>query len=272
MWVDSARDIQNSSCLSKYTNSRTLDTLELKRVARYITHIAVEGEPSKYCESKGSIRHEIFLHSKRINVITTEIMGASASKAARQTASGAARKYPSRTPPPTNAARPSAPAQGPTVHPEPYAAPTRNAAIDQDASDPVFAQSLRSLGPVRPTDTRPPSSRFTQVLADKSHRSSISAAPNGPPVTPDPSSNPAIQLLVHRQRWQDLADHEAGEGGRTGFVGRELMVATTLRRALTMRDNGKADSAIESALDLKAGTMARLGPPGMIGVTEVGRE
>ncbi|KAJ9643937.1 hypothetical protein H2199_003803 [Coniosporium tulheliwenetii] len=83
-------------------------------------------------------------------------MGSSSSKAAR-TASGAARKYPSRIPPTTAAPRTSnAPSQppppgdpsrpGPTVRPQARVSETRDEAINLDASDPAYAASLRSLG------------------------------------------------------------------------------------------------------------------------------
>ncbi|KAL8807875.1 MAG: hypothetical protein Q9223_001926 [Gallowayella weberi] len=85
-------------------------------------------------------------------------MGASSSKAARSVASASGhRKFPSRTPetnptanassaPPPPAGQPTAP--GPTVHPQTQAAGSRDESINLDASDPDFARSLRSLGPI----------------------------------------------------------------------------------------------------------------------------
>ncbi|KAF2148774.1 hypothetical protein K461DRAFT_324252 [Myriangium duriaei CBS 260.36] len=211
-------------------------------------------------------------------------MGSSTSKAQRA-AGTVARKYPARAPPPSTSntvPRPPPAANhqpGPTVHPQPHAAPKRDEAINLDASDPDFARSLRSLGAVQPNPTQSPSSRFSAMLDSKTPQATnsayanapIAAARGGPPVGPDPRMNPALQVLDAREKWQALADREAGEFGRRGFEGRELMDVGTLRRALILRDRrGVGEERIEQMLELKKGTLRRLGGQGVVGVSEMG--
>ncbi|KAL2055845.1 hypothetical protein ABVK25_004089 [Lepraria finkii] len=96
-------------------------------------------------------------------------MGSSTSKAAK-TAAGAVRwQYPKRVPPPPTSSASSGPpppagqpaAPGPTVHPQSQASATKDESISLDASDPDFAASRRSLGPVQPSSTLSNSSTFT---------------------------------------------------------------------------------------------------------------
>lgn len=211
-------------------------------------------------------------------------MGASGSKASRA-AGSAARQYPKgpkgpRPPPPstttttapapsqtTNAPPQPPPAQdhaaGPTVRPQPRAAPARSEAINLDASDPDFARSLRSLGPVQPNPTLSPSSAFGQRGA-------------GGAGAPDPRKNPAIAVLEARAELQRKADAEQearAKQGR-GFVGKEFLDVFDLRQVVFERDvKGRGEREIERRLGLKEGVVAKLGGEGVLGLArEQGRE
>ncbi|KAF2770016.1 hypothetical protein EJ03DRAFT_271243 [Teratosphaeria nubilosa] len=195
-------------------------------------------------------------------------MGSSASKATR--AASAARKYPT-TPPTTRPPTTNAPAAprpppaqnhqpGPTVHPQARARNTRDEAINLDASDPDFAASLRSLGPVQPNPTLSPSSTFSTPSASR-------------PRAPDPRKNPAIAVLDARARLQNEAEVEFQQAGRRGFEGRQFVDVFVIRDALVKRDRGGwAAERIEKALGLRRGVVGRLGVKGMVEVaTEQGR-
>lgn len=198
-------------------------------------------------------------------------MGASSSKATRA-ATSAARQYPTRAPStnfqtapdaarPAPTAPPSAQGAGPTVRPQPQAAGQRSDTINLDSSDPDFAQSLRSLGPVQPNPTLSPSSVFNPSSATQAHSA------------PDPRSNPALAVLDARARLQDQAEREFLEAGRQGHEGRQFLDVYTIRQMLVMRDErGAKAGSIENALGLRAGTVTRLGANGVLGlVQEVGR-
>ena len=205
-------------------------------------------------------------------------MGASGSKAA----GAAARQYPkgpkgprpptttTQTPTPapqprTNAPPPPPPAPdssaGPTVKPQPHASASRSEAINLDASDPDFARSLRSLGPVQPNPTLSPSSAFGQPTSNSG-------------VVPDPRKNPAIAVLHARARLQAKAEVEERAGRGPGAKGREFLDGFEMRQVLTMRDvQGMKPELIERKMGLKEGVVARLGVSGVLGlVNEQGRE
>ncbi|EME87244.1 uncharacterized protein MYCFIDRAFT_44464 [Pseudocercospora fijiensis CIRAD86] len=204
-------------------------------------------------------------------------MGSSASKASRA-AGSAARKYPTRTPtqsPPTSSASattsktttnaapqppPAAASQpGPTVKPTPRASGSRDNAINLDASDPDFAQSLRSIGPVQPNPTLSPTSAFNPNQAARSG--------------PDPRQNPAVLVLEARAKLQEKAEIEFMEAGRRAHTGREFLDVYQIRQILTMRDQqGRKDEDIERRLGLKKGAVSRLGMHGIVGLAhETGR-
>ncbi|KXT18914.1 hypothetical protein AC579_3562 [Pseudocercospora musae] len=195
-------------------------------------------------------------------------MGSSASKASRA-AGSAARKYPTRTPtqsPPTGNATTSSttnaapqPAPAAASQPGPTVKPTRDHAIDLDASDPHFAQSLRSIGPVQPNPTLSPTSAFNPNQAARSG--------------PDPRQNPAILVLAARAKLQDKAEIEFMEAGRRAHTGREFLDVHQIRQILTMRDEqGRKDEDIERRLGLKKGVVSRLGVQGIVGLAqETGR-
>jgi len=197
-------------------------------------------------------------------------MGSSASKASR-TAGAAARKYPTRTPPPpppqsrtTNAPPPPPPAPhgqpGPTVRPQPQATSSRDEAINLDASDPDFARSLRSIGPVQPNPTLSPTSAFP-------HPSNPN--PPGRPRASDPRKNPAIAVLESRAQLQEEADREFQQAGRRGHEGRQFLDVFLIRQILVMRDEkGKSAAEIERSLGLKKGVVDRLGSQGIVALAQ----
>ena len=202
-------------------------------------------------------------------------MGSSSSKAARA-AGSATRQYPTRPPPTSQAAatghaKASAPSPGqggagPTVRPQPQATGQRSDEINLDASDPDFARSLRSLGPVQPNPTLSPTSAF-----NPHDPASTSARPQ--PVGPDPRNNPALAVLDARAKLQDEAEREFLEAGKRGHEGRQFLDVYTIRQMLVMRDErGSGADSIEKALGLRQGAVDRLGPRGVFGlVQEVGR-
>ncbi|TKX20168.1 hypothetical protein C1H76_7669 [Elsinoe australis] len=226
-------------------------------------------------------------------------MGSSTSKAARA-AGTATRRYPSRpSPSSTNtnvAPQPPPPAganhqPGPTVYPESQATITRTEGVNLDASDPDFARSLRTLGAVQPNPTMSPSSKFSDVLASKSGArnpseatptepragsagsnfgDSIQRASGGPPVGPDPRSNPALMILRARERIAEEAEREIGEMGRRGFEGRRFLDVGTIRQALSLRERGLGQEKVEGMLEVKKGTLDMLGRRGLVGAVEMG--
>lgn len=78
--------------------------------------------------------------------------------------------------------------------------------------------------------------------------------------------NPALLVLEARRRLAEQAETEAEQVGRRGFKGREFVDVMTLRRALALRDErGMSTEQIEDTLQLRRGTMAKLGPKGVVG-------
>ncbi|KAK6390799.1 hypothetical protein LTR65_005403 [Meristemomyces frigidus] len=201
-------------------------------------------------------------------------MGSSASKASR-TAGAAARKYPSRPPrtsqATSNAPPPPPPAAnhqpGPTVRPQARASASRDEAINLDASDPDFARSLRSIGPVQPNPTLSPSSAFPHP------NNPNSPAQASRPAGPDPRRNPAIMVLDARSRLQAAADIEFQGAARSGGDGRQFLDVYMIRQILVQRDEkGKSAAEIERSMGLKKGVVDRLGANGVVGLAvEQGR-
>ncbi|TKA32543.1 hypothetical protein B0A50_01651 [Salinomyces thailandicus] len=197
-------------------------------------------------------------------------MGSSASKASR-TAGSAARKYPTRPPPPqqptTNASPRPPPAPhhepGPTVRPQTKAAGTRDEAINLDASDPDFARSLRSLGPVQPNPTLSPTSAFPHPT--NPNNPSQTSRPPGP----DPRKNPAIMVLEARSNLQQAADAEFERVGKSSQGGRQFLDVWMIRQILLQRDvQGRSPEEIERKMGLKKGVVGRLGAKGVVGLAQ----
>lgn len=207
------------------------------------------------------------------DILNPTIMGSSASKASRA-AGSAARQYPKRAangaPVTAQAAttnappRPPPPAShgepGPTVKPQPHASSNRSEAINLDASDPDFAQSLRQLGPVQPNPTLSPTSAFNPGQEIRS-------------TAPNPRSNPALAVLDARARLQDEAEVEFMDAGRRGHDGRQFLDVYLIRQILTLRDQrGRSPAEIERQLGLKKGVVERLGARGVVDLAqETGR-
>lgn len=194
------------------------------------------------------------------------VMGSSASKASR-TAGSTVRKYPNRATPSlgsTNAATPASRyPTGPTVRPQARASVSRNEAINLDASDPHFAQSLRSIGPVQPNPTLSPTSTFPHP-----GNRNTPARPGGP-AGPDPRMNPAIAVLEARSRLQEEAEQEFQQAGRGVHEGRQFLDVVMIRQILAQRDQQGKDAAnIERSMGLKKGVVERLGPRGMVSLVQ----
>ncbi|MCJ1351527.1 MAG: hypothetical protein MMC33_001511 [Icmadophila ericetorum] len=202
-------------------------------------------------------------------------MGSSTSKAAKSAAGTAARKYPTRVPAPPphqHQQTPCSARSGPTVHPEPYASSSRDETINLDARDPQYASQLRSLGPVKPDPFLSHSSTFNQ----SQHHLTPSSQPDpyqsplGPsssnPSYPNPSSNPALQILQARSELAERAEEEFAATGRKGFAGREFLDVVMIRQVLMLRDErGMGEEEIERRLGLKLGVVQKLGRKGVVG-------
>ncbi|KAI6903050.1 hypothetical protein KC318_g10330 [Hortaea werneckii] len=196
-------------------------------------------------------------------------MGASGSKASRA-AGSAARQYPNRpaTAPPSQAAT-NAPPQpppapnhepGPTVKPQARAAGSRDEAINLDASDPDFAQSLRSIGPVQPNPTLSPTSAFPNP---GNPNKNLTQAPR--PLGPRPRENPTLVALDSRAKLQEAADAEFPMAGKRGHEGRQFLDVYMIRQILIERDvQGRSAEEIERKMGLKRGVVERLGGKGIV--------
>ena len=88
---------------------------------------------------------------------------------------------------------------------------------------------------------------------------------------PDPSSNPAIQILTARSNLTTAAEIEFSQTGKTGFIGREFLDVMLIRQALALRDDGGLEEKeIERRLGLKEGIVRKLGRRGVVGDVSVG--
>jgi len=201
-------------------------------------------------------------------------MGSSTSKVAKTAAGAAKRQYPQRVPQANNApprppaaSKTSAPSQ--TVHPRPQARGSRDEAINLDASDPDFARALRSIGPVDPQSNYASHSSSSP----ESPRQGLpgSPQPSHAQVFPDPSRNPAIQILTAREKLAHSAEEEFAQAGRIGHSGRQFLDVVTIRQILMLRDERNVNEGeIEKRLGLKKGIVAKLGPKGVVGDTNMG--
>ncbi|KAA6407461.1 MAG: hypothetical protein FRX48_08704 [Lasallia pustulata] len=208
-------------------------------------------------------------------------MGASKSKVAKTAAGAARRQYPKRVPPTTNtpSTRPP-PGQsstpGPTVHPQAQASETRDQAINLDASDPDFARSLRTLGPVTPSPMYSNSSTFNPSSGSTSESQSRQGLPGSPQAShsqifPDPARNPAILVLTARERLAQEAEEEFSRVGRKGHTERRFLDVATIRQVLMLRDEkGVEGGEIERRLGLRRGVVGKLGAKGVVGDTSMG--
>ncbi|KAI7216131.1 hypothetical protein KC333_g5024, partial [Hortaea werneckii] len=196
-------------------------------------------------------------------------MGASGSKASRA-AGSAARQYPNRpAPAPPSQAATNAPPQpppapnhepGPTVKPQARAAGSRDEAINLDASDPDFAQSLRSIGPVQPNPTLSPTSAFPNP---GNPNRNLTQAPR--PLGPKPRENPTLVALDSRAKLQEAADAEFQMAGKRGHEGRQFLDVYMIRQILIERDvQGRSAEEIERKMGLKKGVVERLGGRGIV--------
>ncbi|KAH0344466.1 hypothetical protein KCU83_g8342, partial [Aureobasidium melanogenum] len=211
-------------------------------------------------------------------------MGSSASKPASRVANAASkatRQYPSRPSPATSTQAPpartsNAPSQpppppaanrqpGPTVHPQARASGQRSEEINLDASDPDFARSLRQLGAVQPNPTLSPSSTF--AAHPSSHFPNAYGQQGNNTTAPPQRLNPALRVLQARAELAGEAEREFLEAGKRGSAGRRFLDVGTLRNVITLRDQRNMSAAeIERTLGLRSGTVAKLGPKGVVGI------
>ena len=146
-------------------------------------------------------------------------------------------------------------------------------AIALDASDPDFARSLRSLGPVQPSSTLSNSSTFKPSRGVPSPFSASQGSSSQPQarIFPDPSQNPALQVLTARERLQQEAEAEFSRV-RLGGEGRRFLDVSTIREVLVLRDDkGMGEEEIEKQLGLKKGVVACLGGPRVVGNVGIGK-
>ncbi|ESZ89474.1 hypothetical protein SBOR_10141 [Sclerotinia borealis F-4128] len=196
---------------------------------------------------------------------------AKASKAASLSASNTARKYPTRSPPPSSPRtnvepnRPSPTAKlGPTVHPETSTSSIRDQSINLDASDPDIGLNsrLRELGPVQPSPTQSNSSTFNQTSAQDASTPGANFIPSAsaPLQSIYPTAtNPAISLLAARYRIAEEAEKDFETIGRKGSEGRKYLDVATIRTVLVYRAEGMPDAEIERRLEIKSGMVKSLG-------------
>ncbi|KAI9885007.1 MAG: hypothetical protein M1823_003209 [Watsoniomyces obsoletus] len=201
-------------------------------------------------------------------------MGSTSSKAAR----GAARKYPTRIPPTSQ--RPSITESGSVKTPghgklpadpvapkgreQSQAHDRRDEAINLDGSDPHYAASLRSLGAVQPNTMYSTSATFNPGTGTSRTQGGI---------FPDPNKNPAVQVLLARERLAAEAEKEFAEAGKADQQARQFLDIGTIRKVLMLRDDKKLSAKeIERQFGLKEGVVERLGPGGMVAAirTEIG--
>ncbi|EZF24580.1 hypothetical protein H112_02886 [Trichophyton rubrum D6] len=196
-------------------------------------------------------------------------MGTSASKPARAAASAASRRqYPLRPSPSTTstptASPPQPQPQAPTANRantqgQEKASTTRSEAIDLDARDPDFAASLRSIGPVTPTPTLSRSSTFNQP------RGQNVSPPTSGAISEEVKANPSLLTLMSRTRISAEAEADMESLGRKGHGGRRFVDVVSLKQIISMRDTqGVSEEVIETQFGLKKGTLANLGPKGVV--------
>lgn len=208
-------------------------------------------------------------------------MGSLISKASRSSPQ-VVRKYPTRVPPTDPAPQPPPPGQttapGPSVRPKPQASEFRDESasaiyprllnilmdvtgVALDATDPQFAQSLRSLGPVQPASTLSNSSTF-----------SPSATPAQPTngsqqqIFPNPSLNPSLQVMLARERIEKEIQEETAQYNAGRKVERSYMDVGSIRKALAMYDSGASSIDIERDLKLQKGLVKKMGIGSVVGL------
>lgn len=92
---------------------------------------------------------------------------------------------------------------------------------------------------------------------------------------PSPETNPAVALLIARQKLVEEAEAEIEDVGRLGKArkGRKIMEVGLIKRALYMRDRrGMEVGKIEAVLGLERGVLERLGRQGVIRLPDDGDE
>ncbi|CAD0096183.1 unnamed protein product, partial [Aureobasidium mustum] len=207
-------------------------------------------------------------------------MGSSASKPASRAANAATkatRQYPSRPSPATStqaspARTSNAPSQpppppaanrqpGPTVHPQARASGQRSEDACQQKST-LMHQIQTLLARSAPYNQTLPF-RLHRLFAahPSSHFPNSYGQQGGNNTTAPPQRlNPALRLAGEAER-------EFLEARKRGSAGRRFLDVGTLRNVITLRDQRNMSAAeIERTLGLRSGTVAKLGPKGVVGV------
>ena len=127
----------------------------------------------------------------------------------------------------------------------------------------AFSRRLRQMGVAQPNPTFSPSS--TAAPGPRSPPPQQQREVPGPSY-PAPASNATLSVLAARRTLQDRADEEFDHMGRSTDRGREFLDVATIRDILVMRARGADPATIEARLNLRAGVVKRLGPPGLVSV------
>lgn len=72
--------------------------------------------------------------------------------------------------------------------------------------------------------------------------------------------------MTARYRLAEEAEKEFAQIGRKGFQGRGILDVVTLRTVLQMREKGATAEEIEKRLELRPGTVGKLGKRGVVEV------
>lgn len=121
---------------------------------------------------------------------------------------------------------------------------------------PDLAARLRQIGVVQPNPTFSPSSTADPIPSPPPphHQGSSSSGP----VFPSTSSNPVLSALEARRQIEQAAELDMEQ-----HTARRFLNATTIHRALALRERGASLAQIEERLRLKKGVLAALGPEGL---------
>ena len=130
-----------------------------------------------------------------------------------------------------------------------------------DATDPQFAQSLRSLGPVQPASTLSNSSSF-----NPSAPPAQSSAGSQQQIFPNPALNPSLQVMVARERIEKEIQAETTLYNAGKQVKRKYMDIGTIKKALAMSEAKTPFSVVEDKLSLQRGSVERMRAGTVIGL------
>ena len=114
----------------------------------------------------------------------------------------------------------------------------------------AFADRLRQMGVAQPNPIFSPSSKAPKFTNASTGDSQVPS-----------SSNATLNVLNSRRRLQARVDEESSDLASANSRGREFLDIGTIRKILTLRQQGEEAAKIELKLQLKPGVVAKLGPP-----------